>query len=53
MEALSRILDAFVSRGFIRGFYVGRDIVREVSVSRLLFMDDTLIFCEAEASQLG
>lgn len=53
MEAFSRIMDAFVAGGFIQGFPVGRDRLFEVVVSHLLFADDTLIFCEAEAPQLG
>lgn len=51
MEAFNRIMDASVSGGFIRGFRVGRAGLAEVVVSHLLFADDTLIFCEAEAAE--
>lgn len=52
MEALSRLLDKAVMGGYIRGFDIGRHRDLEVTVSHLLFADDTLIFCDAEASQL-
>lgn len=39
--------------GFIHGFKLGRMAEMEVTVSHLLFADDTLVFCDAEASQLG
>lgn len=53
MEALSSLLDKAVLGGFIRGFRIGRHKELEVTVSHLLFADDTLIFCDAETFQLG
>lgn len=53
MEALSRPLDKSVLGGFIDGFDVGRDRGSLVTVSHLLFADDTLVFCDAKSSQLG
>lgn len=53
MEALSRLIDKAVEGGFISGFRIGRFGEREVTVSHLLFADDTLIFCDVDASQLG
>ena len=34
------------------GFELGRDGKRSLSVSHILYADDTLIFCDAEARQL-
>jgi hypothetical protein len=44
MEALSRMLGAFISRGLISGFIVGLSELNRVNVSHLLFADDTLVF---------
>jgi hypothetical protein len=52
MEAFSRMLGAFTSRGLISGFSVGSSGQSRVNVSHLLFADDTLIFCGANASQI-
>ncbi|RVW38638.1 LINE-1 reverse transcriptase-like [Vitis vinifera] len=50
MEALSQLLSCARNGGFISSFRVGG---REgLIVSHLLFADDTLIFCDAEADQL-
>jgi hypothetical protein len=50
MEAFSRMLGAFTSRGLITGFSVGSSEQAWVNVSHLLFADDTLIFCGVNAS---
>jgi hypothetical protein len=47
MEALSRMITATVSGGLLDGFRVGN-----ASFSHLLFVDDTLIFCDASSSKL-
>jgi hypothetical protein len=47
MEALSRMIFAAVSRGILEGFKVGN-----ATFTRLLFVDDTLIVCNARPSQL-
>jgi hypothetical protein len=52
MEAFSRMLGAFISRGLISGFTVGSSEPNRVNVSHLLFADDTLVFCEANESQI-
>ena len=52
MEAFSRMLGAFTSRGLISGFSVGSSGQDRVIVSHLLFLDDTLVFCGANASQI-
>ena len=52
MEALSKMFDAFTSRGLITGFSVGSSEQDRISVSHLLFADDTLVLCEACASQI-
>ena len=53
MEAFSRMISAIYSRGadlgLLRGFW-GHN---RVEVSHLLFADDTLVFCGAEASQIS
>jgi hypothetical protein len=53
MEAFSRMITAIYSRGLIVGFYVGNREQDRVEVSHLLFADDTLVFCGADASQIS
>jgi hypothetical protein len=48
MEALSRMLSAGINDGLLEGFKVGN-----VTVSHLLFADDTLIFCKDSPDQLA
>jgi hypothetical protein len=50
MEALSRLLARARDGGFILGFDVGR--INHISISHLLFADDTLILCGAALEQL-
>lgn len=52
MEAVSRMLSAFVDKGFLLGFSVGSRDNDELLVSHLLFADDTLIFCAANLDHL-
>ena len=52
MEALGRMLDKVVHDGYMSGFGVGRLEGRSLAVSRLLFADDTLIFCDADLDQV-
>lgn len=52
MEGLSKMLDRAKQLQWIEGFTVGNNIEIPVSVSHLLFADDTLIFCGAERSQV-
>jgi hypothetical protein len=52
MEAFSRMLGAFNDRGLISGFSVGSSGQDRVTISHLLFADDTLVFCGAIASQI-
>jgi hypothetical protein len=52
MEAFSRMLGAFNDRGLISGFSVGSSGQDQVTISHLLFADDTLVFCGANASQI-
>jgi hypothetical protein len=44
MEAFSKMLGAFISRGLISGFTVGSSEMNRVNVSHLLFADDTFGF---------
>jgi hypothetical protein len=53
MEAFSRMINAIYSRGLILGFFVGTREHDRVEVSHLLFVDDTLVFCGADASQIN
>ena len=53
MEALSRMLDVAASIGYFLGFSVGSTVGPSVMVSHLLFADDTLIFCDADPSQIA
>jgi hypothetical protein len=52
MEAFSRMLGAFNDRGLISGFSVGSREQDRVTMSHLLFADDTLVFCGANVSQI-
>jgi hypothetical protein len=45
MEALSRMLAKAMERGFISGFSIDNSIENSVTISHLLFADDTLIMC--------
>ena len=47
MDALGRMLDKAVLEGRLSGFSVGNLEGRSLTVSHLLFADDTLIFCAA------
>jgi hypothetical protein len=53
MEAFSRIISAIYSRGLISGFFVGTRDNDRVEVYHLLFANDTLVFCGADASQIN
>jgi hypothetical protein len=52
MEAFNRMLGAFTERELILGFSVGSSGPDRINVSHLLFADDTLVFCGANASQI-
>jgi hypothetical protein len=53
MEAFSRMIDAIYSRGLILGFFVSSRDHDRVEVFHLLFADDTLVSCGADASQIN
>ena len=46
MEALSRLFDKAVRVGLLSGFSVGRRVDDPLTISHLLFANDTFIFCE-------
>ena len=52
MEALGRMLDKAVHEGRLSGFSVGNLEGRSLAVSHLLFVDGTLIFCDAVLDQI-
>uniref|UniRef100_A0A2N9H162 Reverse transcriptase zinc-binding domain-containing protein n=1 Tax=Fagus sylvatica TaxID=28930 RepID=A0A2N9H162_FAGSY len=52
MEALSRLLERVTEGGFITGYSVGNSDSHALSISHLLFADDTLIMCGATPDQL-
>jgi hypothetical protein len=53
MEAFSRMISAIYYRGLISGFSMGTKEFDRVEVSHLLFANDTLVFCGADASQIS
>uniref|UniRef100_A0A2N9FDH1 Reverse transcriptase domain-containing protein n=1 Tax=Fagus sylvatica TaxID=28930 RepID=A0A2N9FDH1_FAGSY len=52
MEVLSRMLRRTEEAGLIRGFKASNVVEDGLSVSHLLFADDTIVFCDAELEQL-
>lgn len=46
MEALSRLLDGVTLAGQMSGFYISTTANTPLTVSHLLFADDTLMFCD-------
>ena len=53
MEALSHMLDAAAMLGQFSGFSVGNLASTLLTVSHLLFADDTHIFCNANSHHLA
>jgi hypothetical protein len=51
MEALSKIISVTVDSGHLSCFFVASRLL-VVNISYLLFVDDTLVFCEANHSHL-
>jgi hypothetical protein len=47
MEVLSRMLRKTEEAGLIKGFQAGKSPGEGISVSHLLFADDTIVFCDA------
>uniref|UniRef100_A0A2N9I8K0 non-specific serine/threonine protein kinase n=1 Tax=Fagus sylvatica TaxID=28930 RepID=A0A2N9I8K0_FAGSY len=52
MEASSKLLDKAIEEGSLAGFSVSGGSNEPITVSHLLFADNTLIFCDADPSQL-
>lgn len=52
MEVLSRLLKKTEECNLIRGFHVGSMNFVGMSISHLLFADDTILFCDASREQL-
>jgi hypothetical protein len=52
MEVLSRMLSRMEEAGLIRGFKAGKPQEEGISISHLLFADDTIVFCDADPEQL-
>ena len=48
MEVLSRMLRRTEEAGLIRGFKASNVVEDGLSISHLLFADDTIVFCDAE-----
>ena len=52
IEVLSRLLQKTEECNFIQGFQVGSANSVGVHISHLLFVDDTILFCNASREQL-
>ena len=52
MEVLSHILKKTEDGGFIQGFLMGPVNYTGIRVSHLLFVDDTILFCDASREQI-
>ena len=52
MEALSCLLKRVVGEGYLSACHVRGKEGERIKVSHLLFMDDTLVFCEASQDQM-
>ena len=52
MEALSRLLKRTENGGFLCGFQAGSHRQGGVHISHLIFVDDTILFCDASREQL-
>uniref|UniRef100_A0A2N9GEV9 TIR domain-containing protein n=1 Tax=Fagus sylvatica TaxID=28930 RepID=A0A2N9GEV9_FAGSY len=52
MEVLSQLLRRTEEAGLIHGFKAGKELVSGLSISHLLFADDTIVFCDADPDQL-
>jgi hypothetical protein len=53
MEVLSRMLRKVELAGLIKGFRAGDNASEGLSISHLLFADDTILFCDADLDQLS
>ncbi|XP_058185602.1 uncharacterized protein LOC131302825 [Rhododendron vialii] len=53
MEVLSCMIQKAVQGGFLEGFKVGRVDGARLMVSHILYADDTLLFCNADLTQVG
>ena len=53
MEGLSRMLDVTATTSQFSGFSVGNTAGNSVMVSHLLFANNTLIFCDADPTQIA
>ena len=52
MEVLSRMLKRVESKGLIQGFSAGGNANSGLRISRLLYADDTILFCDATMTQV-
>ncbi|KAF5462949.1 hypothetical protein F2P56_018911 [Juglans regia] len=52
MEALSKMTSALVANGRVTGYSIRSPSGRLINISYLLFLDDTLIFCEVDNNQI-
>ena len=53
MEALSRMIDKAIGAGMISGFVVSRNVNDALFIFHLFFVDNTLIFCEADSNHIA
>jgi len=52
MEVFTRMIGSASSAALIFGFKVGRSSTTTLSVCHLMFVDDTIVFCENDCEQI-
>ena len=52
MEVLFRLIDKAVMGGFLSGYKLRNRVEEEITITHVLFADDTLIFCKDSRDEM-